>query len=50
MGVGIGVEKKLEGVGRGDKVKLGVCGWGRKCGECGIKEVGIVGIEGGLEL
>ncbi|MBI5559810.1 MAG: NAD(P)/FAD-dependent oxidoreductase [Deltaproteobacteria bacterium] len=50
MGLGITLEKILEGVLTPAKVKLSVSGCPRNCAESSIKDLGIVGIEGGWEV
>lgn len=50
MALGIALEKKFEGLATPHKVKLAVSACPRNCAESGIKDLGIVGIEGGFEL
>ncbi|MFQ5442229.1 MAG: nitrite reductase large subunit NirB [Thermodesulfobacteriota bacterium] len=50
MGLGIKLEKRLEGLWTPAKVKLGVSGCPRNCAETSIKDIGIVGISGGWEI
>jgi nitrite reductase (NADH) large subunit len=45
--LGIDLEKKLERLNTPAKVKLAVSGCPRNCAECGIKDVGVVAVEGG---
>ncbi len=48
--LGIHLEKQLERAWFPAKVKLGVSGCPRNCAEATIKDVGIVGVEGGWEI
>jgi len=48
--LGIHLEKQLERVWFPAKVKLGVSGCPRNCAEATIKDIGIVGVEGGWEI
>lgn len=48
--LGIAIEKKFERLNTPAKVKMAVSGCPRNCAECGIKDVGVVGIEGGWEI
>ncbi|RXI96364.1 NAD(P)/FAD-dependent oxidoreductase [Anaerobacillus alkaliphilus] len=50
MGLGIDLEKKFERLDTPHKVKMGVSACPRNCAESGIKDFGIVGIDGGWEL
>jgi nitrite reductase (NADH) large subunit len=50
MQMGIDLEKKLERLQTPHKVKLAVSGCPRNCAESGIKDVGVVAIDGGWEL
>jgi nitrite reductase (NADH) large subunit len=50
MGMGIQLEKRLERLNTPAKVKLAVSGCPRNCAESGIKDLGIVAIDGGWEL
>ncbi|GMR04488.1 MAG: NADPH-nitrite reductase [Thermodesulfobacteriota bacterium] len=50
MGLGIRLEKRLEGLWTPAKVKLGVSGCPRNCAETSIKDIGITGISGGWEI
>ena len=45
--LGIDLEKKLERLNTPAKVKLAVSGCPRNCAECGIKDLGVVAVEGG---
>lgn len=49
-GLGIHLEKELERVWFPAKVKLAVSGCPRNCAESTIKDVGIIGVEGGWEI
>ncbi len=48
--MGIDIEKKFERLNTPAKVKMAVSGCPRNCAESGIKDVGVVGIDGGWEL
>jgi len=48
--LGIHLEKQLERIWFPAKVKLGVSGCPRNCAEATIKDIGIVGVEGGWEI
>ncbi len=48
--LGIHLEKELERVWFPAKVKLGVSGCPRNCAEATIKDIGIVGVDGGWEI
>ncbi|WP_066049231.1 nitrite reductase large subunit NirB [Robertmurraya korlensis] len=50
MQLGIDLEKKFERLDTPHKFKMGVSGCPRNCAEAGIKDMGIVGIDGGFEL
>ncbi|GAF64856.1 nitrite reductase NAD(P)H large subunit [Bacillus sp. TS-2] len=50
IGLGIEIEKKYEGLNTPHKVKMAVSACPRNCAESGIKDVGIVGVEGAWEL
>lgn len=50
MGLGITLEKKFERLNTPHKVKMAVSACPRNCAESGIKDVGIVGIEGAWEI
>ncbi|MCM3669138.1 nitrite reductase large subunit NirB [Mesobacillus maritimus] len=50
MGLGIELEKKFERLDTPHKVKMGVSACPRNCAESGIKDFGVVGIDGGWEL
>ncbi|MFN0117773.1 MAG: nitrite reductase large subunit NirB [Elusimicrobiota bacterium] len=47
---GIHLEKMLEGLYTPAKVKLGVVGCPRNCAEATVKDIGLVGIEGGWQV
>lgn len=46
IGLGIRIEKKFEGLNTPHKIKMAVSACPRNCAESGIKDVGIVGVEG----
>ncbi|MES2200613.1 MAG: nitrite reductase large subunit NirB [candidate division FCPU426 bacterium] len=46
--LGIDLEKKFEMLNTPAKVKMAVSGCPRNCAECGIKDVGVVAVEGGF--
>lgn len=50
IGLGIQLEKKFEGLNTPHKVKMAVSACPRNCAESGIKDVGIVGVEGAWEM
>ncbi|MGG1554696.1 nitrite reductase large subunit NirB [Paenibacillus ferrarius] len=50
MGVGIELEKRFERLNTPAKVKLAVSGCPRNCAESGIKDLGVVSVDGGWEL
>ena len=50
IGLGILLEKKLERVPTPHKFKMAVSACPRNCAESGIKDFGIVGVDGGWEL
>ncbi|VAV82317.1 Nitrite reductase [NAD(P)H] large subunit, partial [hydrothermal vent metagenome] len=50
MGFGIELEKELERAWTPAKLKLAVSGCPRNCAEASIKDIGIVGVEGGWEI
>ncbi|WP_026105199.1 nitrite reductase large subunit NirB [Halalkalibacterium ligniniphilum] len=50
IGLGIALEKKFERLNTPHKVKMAVSACPRNCAESGIKDIGIVGIEGAWEL
>jgi nitrite reductase (NADH) large subunit len=50
IGMGIQMEKKFEGLNTPHKVKMGVSACPRSCAESGIKDVGVIGVEGAWEV
>lgn len=50
MDLGVKLEKMLFGMWSPHKVKLAVSGCPRNCAESGIKDVGVIGVDGGYEL
>ena len=50
MGMGVKLERMLFGMWSPHKVKLAVSGCPRNCAEAGIKDVGVIGVDGGYEL
>jgi len=50
IGMGIRLEKYLERLYTPAKVKMAVSACPRNCAESGIKDIGIVGVEGGWEI
>ncbi|OYD07079.1 nitrite reductase large subunit NirB [Paludifilum halophilum] len=48
--MGIDMEKKFEGLDTPHKVKMAVSACPRNCAESGIKDLGVVGVEGGWEI
>ncbi|WP_199615325.1 nitrite reductase large subunit NirB [Paenibacillus alkalitolerans] len=50
MGMGIAMEKRFERLNTPAKVKMAVSGCPRNCAESGIKDLGVVAIDGGWEL
>ncbi len=48
--LGIDLEKKFERLNTPHKVKMSVSACPRNCAESGIKDVGIVGVDGGFEM
>jgi nitrite reductase (NADH) large subunit len=48
--MGIQLERKFEGLNTPHKVKMAVSACPRNCAESGIKDVGIVGVEGAWEM
>lgn len=50
IGMGIRLERKFEGLNTPHKVKLAVSACPRNCAESGIKDVGVVGVEGAWEM
>jgi nitrite reductase (NADH) large subunit len=50
MGMGIELERRFERLNTPAKVKMAVSGCPRNCAESGIKDLGVVAIDGGWEL
>lgn len=50
IGLGIAMEKKFERVGTPHKVKMAVSACPRNCAESGIKDLGVVGVDGAWEI
>ncbi|MFP7296611.1 nitrite reductase large subunit NirB [Neobacillus niacini] len=50
IGMGITLEKKFEGLNTPHKVKMAVSACPRNCAESGIKDIGVVGVEGAWEM
>jgi len=50
MGMGVALEKRFERLNTPAKVKMAVSGCPRNCAESGIKDLGVVAIDGGWEL
>lgn len=50
MSLGIQLEKKFERLDTPHKVKMSVSACPRNCSESGIKDVGVVGVDGGWEI
>ncbi|MFV8829863.1 nitrite reductase large subunit NirB [Alkalihalobacterium sp. APHAB7] len=50
MSLGIELEKRFERLDTPHKFKMGVSACPRNCAESGIKDVGVVGVDGGWEL
>jgi nitrite reductase (NADH) large subunit len=50
VGLGIEIEKAWEGLYTPAKVKAGVSGCPRNCAEATVKDIGIVGVEGGWQV
>ncbi|MBB6446586.1 nitrite reductase large subunit NirB [Bacillus benzoevorans] len=50
IGLGIALEKRLERVSTPHKVKMAVSACPRNCAESGIKDLGVVGVDGGWEI
>lgn len=50
ISLGIALEKKFEGLNTPHKVKMAVSACPRNCAESGIKDLGVVGIDGGWEI
>ncbi|UFU00668.1 nitrite reductase large subunit NirB [Radiobacillus kanasensis] len=50
VGMGIQIERKFEGLNTPHKVKMGVSACPRNCAEGGVKDVGVVGLDGVWEI
>jgi nitrite reductase (NADH) large subunit len=50
IGLGIAIEKKFERLNTPHKVKMAVSACPRNCAESGIKDVGVVGVEGAWQI
>ncbi|MFJ9382178.1 nitrite reductase large subunit NirB [Peribacillus sp. NPDC101481] len=50
IGLGVALEKKFERVGTPHKVKMAVSACPRNCAESGIKDLGVVGVDGAWEI
>lgn len=50
MGLGIALEKKFERIGTPHKFKMAVSACPRNCAESGIKDLGVIGVEGAWEI
>ncbi|WP_046178225.1 nitrite reductase large subunit NirB [Domibacillus tundrae] len=50
MSLGVRMEKKFERIGTPHKFKMAVSACPRNCAESGIKDLGVVGVDGGWEL
>lgn len=50
IGTGIHLEHSLQGLDTPHKVKMGVSGCPRNCTESTIKDVGVIGVEGGFDI
>ncbi|WP_018923124.1 nitrite reductase large subunit NirB [Salsuginibacillus kocurii] len=50
IGLGMKIEKKFERLSTPHKVKMAVSACPRNCAESGIKDIGIVGVEGAWEM
>ncbi|MCT2534226.1 nitrite reductase large subunit NirB [Aquibacillus koreensis] len=50
VGMGIDIEKKFEGLNTPHKVKMGVSACPRNCAEGGVKDVGVIGLDGIWEV
>ncbi|SFL49963.1 nitrite reductase large subunit NirB [Salibacterium qingdaonense] len=50
IGMGIAIEKKFERLNTPHKIKMAVSACPRNCAESGIKDIGIVGVEGAWEM
>ena len=50
IGLGIALEKKLERINTPHKFKMAVSACPRNCAESGIKDLGVVGVDGGWQI
>jgi nitrite reductase (NADH) large subunit len=50
IGLGIELERRLEGLHTPHKVKMAVSGCPRNCAEASVKDIGIIAVEGGWEV
>lgn len=50
IGMGIRIEKKFEGINTPHKFKMSVSACPRNCAEGGVKDVGVVGVDGAWEM
>ncbi|WP_277679915.1 nitrite reductase large subunit NirB [Gracilibacillus dipsosauri] len=50
IGLGIALEKKLERISTPHKFKMAVSACPRNCAESGIKDLGVVGVDGGYQI
>ncbi|WP_110928194.1 nitrite reductase large subunit NirB [Bacillus massiliglaciei] len=50
IGLGIALEKKFERIGTPHKFKMAVSACPRNCAESGIKDLGVVGVDGAWEI
>ncbi|RYM06554.1 NAD(P)/FAD-dependent oxidoreductase [Sporolactobacillus sp. THM7-7] len=50
IGMGIQLEKKFEGLYTPHKVKMGVSACPRSCVETRVKDIGVIGVQGGWEI
>lgn len=50
IGAGIRLERALEGMDTPHKVKMAVSGCPRNCAESTVKDVGVIGVEGGYDI
>ena len=50
VGLGIELERRLEGLHTPHKVKLAVSGCPRNCAEASVKDIGVIAVEGGWEV
>ena len=50
IGLGIEMERAMEGLRTPHKVKLGVSGCPRNCAEATVKDIGVVAVEGGWQV